>query len=57
MNCTKRVKGVNANLSTELFHRGGVQRAAGPDGGEAESDEASGEHLQEDRQPHPGWTY
>ena len=34
-------------------HGRGVQGAVGPDGGAVESDEAGGQHLQEDRQPHP----
>ena len=37
-------------------HGRGVQGAAGPDGGEAQGDEAGGKHLQEDCKPHSEWT-
>ena len=40
-----------------MLHSRGVQGAAGPDGGETEGDEAGGQHIQEDRQPYPGWAY
>ena len=32
-----------------VFFRGGVQGVVGPDGGETESNETGGQHLQEDR--------
>ena len=37
----------NTNVAG-VRHSGGVQGAVGPDGGEAESYEASGQHIQED---------
>ena len=40
-------------LVAGVLHGGGVQGAAGADGGEAAGDAAGGQHLQEDRQPHP----
>ena len=40
-----------------MLHSGRVQGAVGPDGGEVESDEAGGQHLQEDCQPHTGRAY
>ena len=40
-----------------MCHSGGVQGAARPHGGEAEGDEAGGEHLQADSQPHPERDY
>ena len=44
-------------VAAGVLHCGGVQGAAGPDGGETEGDETGGEHLQEDRKPHTGRTY
>ena len=41
------------SFSAGVLHCGGVQRAPGPDGGEAESDEAGGKHIQADSKPHP----
>ena len=40
-----------------MCHSGGVQGAAGSDGGEAPGDETGGKHIQEDCQPHSEWTY
>ena len=44
-------------LSAGVLHCGGVQGAARPHGGEAEGDEAGGQHLQADSQPHPERDY
>ena len=44
-------------LSLGVLHCGGVQGAPRPDGGETEGDEAGGQHLQADSEPHPERDY